>query len=188
MTIGEKIKSLRKSLGLTQTELGERVGVKKNAVSKWECGRVEGIPTSTIKALANLFNVPPSYLIDDEQDEINLNLGERIKIAREAAGLTQSELGVRCGTTKQTIYKYETCKVTNIPFDRLEQIADAVNVSTSELLGWTQNKTPANDTVDGHSEESSMDIEVLNLLRELSPAQLEQAKSYIRFLKQQEDL
>lgn len=68
MTTGEKIKSLRKLLGLTQTELGEKVGVKKNAVSKWECGRVEDIPTSTVKALANLFSVPTSYLIDDDVD------------------------------------------------------------------------------------------------------------------------
>ena len=66
MTVGEKIKTLRKSMGLTQTELGQRVGVQKNAVSKWECGRVEDIPTSTIKALANLFGVSASYLIDDD--------------------------------------------------------------------------------------------------------------------------
>ena len=66
MDMGTKIKMLRKSLGLTQTELGERVGVKKNAVSKWECGRVEGIPSTTLKALANLFEVPVSYLVDDE--------------------------------------------------------------------------------------------------------------------------
>ena len=69
MGVGEKIKTLRKAMGLTQTELGERVGVKKNAVSKWECGRVEDIPTSTIKALATLFDVPASYLIDDEKSE-----------------------------------------------------------------------------------------------------------------------
>lgn len=66
MGVGDKIKNLRKAMGLTQTELGERVGVKKNAVSKWECGRVEDIPTSTLKALAALFDVPTSYLIDDE--------------------------------------------------------------------------------------------------------------------------
>lgn len=65
MGVGDKIKTLRKAMGLTQTELGERVGVKKNAVSKWECGRVEDIPTSTIKELASLFGVSPSYLIDD---------------------------------------------------------------------------------------------------------------------------
>lgn len=66
MTLGEKIRRYRKGLGLTQTELGERLGVKTNAVSKWECGRVEGIPTSKIKAMAVLFNVPVSELIDDE--------------------------------------------------------------------------------------------------------------------------
>ena len=65
MTIGEKIKLQRKALGLTQTELGAKLGVQKNAVSKWECGRVDDIPSSKIKAMAQLFNVPPSYLIDD---------------------------------------------------------------------------------------------------------------------------
>lgn len=67
MTVSDKIRQLRKRAGLTQTELGERLGVKKNAVSKWECGRVEDIPSSKIKAMASLFDVPPSYLIDDEQ-------------------------------------------------------------------------------------------------------------------------
>lgn len=65
MTIGDKIRFHRKALGLTQTELGDRLGVKTNAVSKWECGRVEDIPTSKIKAMAALFCVRPSYLIDE---------------------------------------------------------------------------------------------------------------------------
>lgn len=70
MTIGEKIKYYRKMMQLTQTELGDRLGVKTNAVSKWECGRVEDIPTSKIKAMAALFGVPPSYLIDEERPPI----------------------------------------------------------------------------------------------------------------------
>lgn len=69
MTLGNKIRLHRKAMGLTQTELGEKLGVKVNAVSKWECGRVEDIPTSKIKALANLFGVQPSYLIDDEAEQ-----------------------------------------------------------------------------------------------------------------------
>lgn len=66
MTVGEKIKLQRKKLGMTQTELGEKLGVQKNAVSKWECGRVDDIPASKIRAMAALFGVPTSYLIDDE--------------------------------------------------------------------------------------------------------------------------
>lgn len=68
MTIGEKIKMQRKSLGLTQTELGAKLGVQKNAVSKWECGRVDDIPSSKIKVMAQLFGVQPSYLIDDKDE------------------------------------------------------------------------------------------------------------------------
>ena len=77
MTIGDKIRLHRKALGLTQMELGEKLGVKTNAVSKWECGRVDDIPTSKIKAMAKLFDVQPSYLIDEKQpaptneDELN---------------------------------------------------------------------------------------------------------------------
>ena len=66
MTIAEKIRTLRKQADLTQTELGDMLGVKKNAVSKWECGRVEDIPVGKIKAMARIFSVPPSYLIDSE--------------------------------------------------------------------------------------------------------------------------
>lgn len=74
MTIGDKIRTLRKSANLNQTELGERLGVKTNAVSKWECGRVEDIPMSKVKMMASIFNVPVSYLIDDDVDErINIS-------------------------------------------------------------------------------------------------------------------
>ena len=73
MTVGEKIKTLRKQLGLTQTELGEKLGVQKNAVSKWETGRVDDIPGSKIRAMATLFGVSPSYLIDDEEETVRFD-------------------------------------------------------------------------------------------------------------------
>lgn len=72
MNIGEKIKHYRKKLDLTQTELGNILGVQKNAVSKWECGRVDNIPSSKIKTMAELFKIPVSYLIDDNENIDNL--------------------------------------------------------------------------------------------------------------------
>lgn len=65
--------------------------------------------------------------------------GERIKIARESKQMTQEELGRLCGTTKQTIYKYETGAITNIPLDKLEAIAAALGVSSSYLAKWDDN-------------------------------------------------
>lgn len=70
-----------------------------------------------------------------------MSIGSRIKAARELKGLTQEELGTSCGTTKQTIFKYETGLVTNIPLDRLEKIADVLDVSPSYLMGWDDTPT-----------------------------------------------
>ena len=48
----------------------------------------------------------------------NMNTtGDRIKVLRESKGLTQEELGKLVGTTKQTIFKYETGKIENIERD-----------------------------------------------------------------------
>lgn len=99
MTLGDKIRIHRKALGLTQTELGEKLGVKVNAVSKWECGRVEDIPTSKIKALANIFGVSPSYLIDDEKDSLTLSK-EALDFIVVFEQLTPSEQAVLSGTAK----------------------------------------------------------------------------------------
>lgn len=75
MTVGEKIKYHRNLLNLTQEELGSRLGVKKNAVSKWECGRVYDIPASKLRQMAELFGVRTAYLIDDEETQIQIPAG-----------------------------------------------------------------------------------------------------------------
>ena len=64
-----------------------------------------------------------------------MDIGGRIKVARELKKLTQEELGIACGTTKQTIFKYESGIVTNIPLDRLERIAEILDVSPAYLMG-----------------------------------------------------
>ena len=65
-------------------------------------------------------------------------IGYRIRCAREAAGITQEQLGKLCGTTKQTIFKYENNIVTNIPMNRIEMIAQHLNVTPSSLMGWSE--------------------------------------------------
>lgn len=70
-----------------------------------------------------------------------MNVGTRIAELRAKRGISQTELGELLGTTKQTIYKYETGVVTNIPLDKLERIADVLEVSPSYLMGWENKKT-----------------------------------------------
>lgn len=61
-TLAERIKSLRKSAGLTQQELGSHFGVAKNTICQYENGR--SAPNDDIKiAMANYFNVSMDYLM-----------------------------------------------------------------------------------------------------------------------------
>lgn len=65
------------------------------------------------------------------------SIGYRIRCAREAIGVTQGQLGKLCGTTKQTIFKYENGIITNIPMDRIQLIAQHLSVTPAYLLGWS---------------------------------------------------
>ena len=65
-----------------------------------------------------------------------MTIGERIREARTAKGLTQEQLAEQVHVTKQAVYKYETGIVTNIPLDTLESIAACLGVAPGYLAGW----------------------------------------------------
>lgn len=73
MCMGERIKELRLKAGLTQEELGKKIGVQKAAIQKYESGAVKNLKRTTIQILADIFNVTPSYLIGlDENPKLTL--------------------------------------------------------------------------------------------------------------------
>ena len=62
---------------------------------------------------------------------------------REQLGITQTALADMIGESKQTIYKYESGVVFNIPSDKIEAIANALDVSPAWICGWEQgSETP----------------------------------------------
>ena len=63
-------------------------------------------------------------------------LKDRIRKSRKTARLTQTELADAIGSTKQNIYKYEMGIVTNIPLDKIEALAKALDVEPAYLMGW----------------------------------------------------
>ncbi len=63
MTTGERIKLLRKEHGLTQEELGAKIGVKKAAVQKYEKGTVKNIKRDSLIKLAKCLDTTPEYLL-----------------------------------------------------------------------------------------------------------------------------
>ena len=67
MKIGEKIKAARLAKNMTQAELGDRVGVQKSAIAKYENGRVVNIKRSTLQKIATVLELRPSELIFEEE-------------------------------------------------------------------------------------------------------------------------
>lgn len=62
MDLGNRIQKLRRGRGLSQETLAERLGVTRQAVSKWETG--ESLPDVVrLAQLADLFGVSTDYLI-----------------------------------------------------------------------------------------------------------------------------
>lgn len=70
MDMSERIKSRRLYLGLTQEELGLKLGLQKSAIAKYENGRVENIKRSVIAKMAEVLECSPAYLMG-WSDEIN---------------------------------------------------------------------------------------------------------------------
>ncbi len=59
--MNERIKELRKALGLTLDKFGERIGVQKTAISKIERG-ANGVTKQMFKCICREFNVNENWL------------------------------------------------------------------------------------------------------------------------------
>ena len=66
MKLSEKIRTLRKNAGLSQEQLGEKINVSRQAITKWESG--DGIPDIyNLVALSNLFSITLDELMAQEK-------------------------------------------------------------------------------------------------------------------------
>lgn len=60
---GSIIKKLRLDNNMTLEQLGDKVGVGKSTVRKWENGMIANMRRDNIAKIAEVFNVSPAYLI-----------------------------------------------------------------------------------------------------------------------------
>ena len=59
--MGDRIRQLRKALGLTQQEFADRIGVKRNTIAQYEIGRNEPIE-SILSLICREFDVNEEWL------------------------------------------------------------------------------------------------------------------------------
>lgn len=78
LTTGERIMKLRQSRGLSQEALGEKLGVSRQAVSKWETDQALPDVDKVIK-MSKLFDVTTDYILmgsEDTKSEVNFKAGD----------------------------------------------------------------------------------------------------------------
>lgn len=73
-----------------------------------------------------------------------MTIGDRIKNRRLELGISQTELADKIKSSKQSLYKYETNIITNIPSDKIEKIANVLETTPAYLMGWEENLTKSN--------------------------------------------
>lgn len=90
-------------------------------------------------------------------------IGNKLKELRIKNNYTLEEVGIKVGISKQTLYKYEHNIVSNIPYEKIELLANLYKTSPSSIIGWTDN------IVDAHYKEDVL----LKIAKELNDEDLD---------------
>ena len=165
MDEGNKIKEIRKKKGLTQKQLGERLGVSQTMIAQYENGKRKP-KLETLNKIASALDVSVSELrdvavfdasnlvaslntlvqskLDDSfvkcctdtlNDFENWSEGQRIKILRENANQSQDELAKKTGISKKIIAEYEKNSHIEIPIIDIHKIAIALGTDPENITG-----------------------------------------------------
>lgn len=81
MTVGDRIKNRRLSLGMTQDELAQKTGYKsRSSINKIESSR--NLPLSKVEKMAKALNCAPSLLMgwEDTEDVTDDMVSEHIEL------------------------------------------------------------------------------------------------------------
>ena len=73
MTVGDRIRKQRELLGISQTELAEKINVSKQTLYKYEKILITHIPSNIIEEISKVLNVSESYLMGWEDNLNNEN-------------------------------------------------------------------------------------------------------------------
>lgn len=96
MTTGEKIAALRREKGLSQEALGEKLGLSRQAVSKWEAD--QAVPTmDNLVELSRLFGVPVDTLLrpDEPLPDKEQQMPEGVKLSAEGLKISYAPVLTR---------------------------------------------------------------------------------------------
>ena len=123
-----RLKEIRQKNSLTLEKMGEKVGIAKNTLSRYESGKRE--PKLEVwQKLADFFKVSVPYLQGFDEHKSN-----RLKKLRDKKRVSQGDLAKATGLTRQAISNYENNE--RNPNEKVwQQLADYFDVSVPYIKG-----------------------------------------------------
>lgn len=154
MNTNERIKLLRKELGLTQNEFGEKIGLKKSAVSQIENGNTSSNPR-IVQLICSAFNVSEKWLTEGKGDMYTSNEEAILEKLADMYDLSESQLVF----AKQWL---------QLPAATKDSVVDYI-VSVASAL--QEKKTTKNDVSESDTSKK-VNINGLDSCHESAPAEL----------------
>lgn len=114
-----------------------------------------------------------------------MSIGQNIKMRRQDLNLTLEEVAKKVGVSRQTLSRYETGVIGNIPSDKIEALAKALQTTPATLMGWDiKDKIGAdnNKKTSPLPSENELDAELISRLMQLTPEEEKQADAFVQGL------
>ena len=126
MILADKIINLRKKSGMSQEELAEKIGVSRQAVSKWES--MQAIPDlDKILKMSKLFNVSTDFLLKDELEieEAREDVAEESDKRIVTMEMANEFITLRMGNARKIATGVALCILSPIPLFILGFLSEA---------------------------------------------------------------
>ena len=139
MILADKIIDLRKKNGWSQEELAEKLGVSRQAVSKWE--GAQSVPDlEKILQMSRIFGVTTDYLVKDELGEPEYTAEDEPKgqpVRKVSLAEAQDFLTVKAQTARPTAWATFLCILSPVCLMVLTTAAEAGKIGISEDAAGT---------------------------------------------------
>lgn len=67
-----------------------------------------------------------------------MDFGRNLRRIRLERGMSMAQLAAAVGTSRQTIHRYESGLITNVPHERIMHLAEALTTRPELLMGWDE--------------------------------------------------
>ena len=105
---------------------------------------------------------------EKEISEKMQDIMSRMKKRREELDMSYQTLSDKVGISKSTLQRYETGYIKNMPVDKLEDIANAWQVSPAYLMGWTNEVVDQPITLAAHFDGDEYTEDELDEIRQFA--------------------